>query len=546
MRALFRTVRLLPICCAALLLVPGCTTSHVGAASTSNYLRYPLTTAPTDLDPARVQDGTTIDLLQNIFEGLVAWNEKSQIVPNLAESWVVSNGGRTYTFHLRPGVKFQNGREVTAQDFKYSIDRACDPATRSQTAADYLNDIVGAMDCIEGKAKGVSGVKPLDKDTLQITIDAPKSYWIDKLTYPTAWAVCREAIEKEGGVVDERSAVGTGPFMIAKPSDYQRGYQVTLTAFPGYHGGKPALSGIVRPILQDASTRLNQFAAGDLDITPVSPADLDRIDSDPRLKPDLKSWDRAATWYVALNQDAPGSPFKSKAVRQAFNMAIDKEEVIRVAQKGIVPVANAICPPGMGDFVSTCKPLPYDVPRAQQLMASAGYPGGRGFPRLTLTYRNDLPDVVATAQVLANQLEKDLGISIQCQGMEWPVFLNERNKKTMALSFLRWGADYMDPQDFLSVLLHTDRVVNGVPDHPENGVGYSNPAFDRLCDEADVEQNHATRMKLYQQAEQIAIDDAPWVPLYYQRDLELVSPRVHGIRDCLLGHLPWTTTTLGR
>jgi ABC-type transport system substrate-binding protein len=503
-----------------------------------------MTTPPTDLDPARVQDGDTIDLLQNVFEGLVMWNPQSQVVPNLAESWQVSPDGRTYTFHIRPGVKFHNGRAVTAEDFKYSLDRACDPATKSQTVSDYLNDIVGAADCYTGKAKGVAGVKAINAGILQITIDAPKAYWLGKMTYPTGYVVCKEAIEQNHGTLDEKAMIGTGPFKLAAPSDFQRGYQVTLTAFDDYHGGRPKLDKIVRPILIDASTRFDKYEADEIDYTVVTPSDLDHINGDPKLKPDLKKYERAATWYVALNQAAKDSPFKNPLVRQAFNLAIDKKEVVHVALKDMVPVADSIVPPHMGSYVSTCKPLPFDPVKARQLLAQAGYPDGKGFPVLPFTYREGRPEIADTAQVIARQLKTNLNITVQCQAMDWGQFLQERNRKSMALSHLRWGADYLDPQDFLSVLLHTSKVVNGQEDHPENGVGYSNPQYDRLCDQADVAQDPQKRMKLYQDAEQIAITDCPWVPLYFQRDLELDKPRIANIRDSLLGHLPHLTTTV--
>jgi ABC-type transport system substrate-binding protein len=535
-------------------LLPGCTTGRKvgenggngGAASPSaaaNTLRYALTTEPTTLDPATVQDGTTIDLLQSIFEGLVAWDEHNQIVPNIAEKWDVTGGGTVYTFHLKHGVRFHNGREVQADDFKYSLERACNPETKSQTVSSYLNDIVGANDLINGKpgVKEISGVKVLDPYTLQITIDAPKSYWLGKLTYPTGYVVCKEAIAKSGGRVDETSAIGTGPF---KLTEFRQGYQVTLAANPDYHNGRPKLDGIARPIIKDATTRLNKYEAGELDIVDVSPRDLDRINQDATLKNELKAFPRAETWYVGLNSAAPGSPFGNRDVRRAFAMAIDKNEIVRVAFKGEAEVANGIVPPGMGNYTSKVKPLPFDPAQARQLLAKAGYPGGKGFPALTLTFRQDQPQVADASQIIASQLKTNLGLDIQLRPMEWGQFLKERDNKTLPLAHLRWAADYLDPQNFLSVLLHTSRKVGGKEDHPENGVGYSNPEFDRLCDQADVEQDPKKREALYQQAEQIAVDDAPWVPTYFPKALELIKPRVGNIRDSLFGHLPHITTTV--
>lgn len=547
--------------CSALSLLAGCTVTSkpdpqssngsgsggagaLGKVETNaNTLRYALTAEATTLDPAKVQDGTTIDLLQCIFEGLVKWDEKNRIIPGMAEKWEVSADGKTYTFHIRHGVKFHNGREMNAADFKYSLDRACNPATKSTTASTYLKDIVGAADFLANKpgVTEVTGVKVVDPYTLTITIDSPKPYWLNNMTYAIAYVVCKEEIQRTGGELSELSAAGTGPFKLA---EFKSNYRVVLAANPDYYGGKPKLDYIERPVLIDANLRLNNYEADKLDIVDLSPGDLDRINSNPKLKPDLKAFARSATWYFALNQDAPRSPFGKRDVRRAFAMAIDKNEAIKVAMKGQADVANGIVSPGMDNYTPKINPIPYDPAQAKALLAKAGYPNGAGFPSLTLSYRQDMPWVQDTAQVVANQLKTNLGISVEMRRMEWTQFLNERKAKSMAFSHLRWSADYLDPQNFLSVLLHSSKNVNGVEDHQENGVGYNNPEFDRLCDQADVELDVKKRMALYAQAEQIAIDDAPWVPIYYQRDLELVKPRVGHLRDSLLGHLPHTTTTV--
>ncbi len=525
--------------------LPGCTTGKQGArVSAQNTLRYPLPSPPTTLDPALVEDGTTIDLLQNIFEGLVILDEKSRTVPGIAERWEVSPDGTKYTFYLRKGVKFHNGREVHAADFVYSLDRACDPATNSQTVFSYLGDIVGVKERRNGTASAVKGIEAPDDYTLQITIDSPKSYWIDKMTYPTGYVVCREAIEKSGGKVDASSVIGAGPFKIAAPQDYSPQYQVLLTAFDDYHQGRPKLDHIERPVLLDPTTRLSKYEAGGLDLVEVSPSDIDHINSDPHLKPDLHLYPRAATWYLALNQDAPGSPFGDKRVRTAFNMAVDREEITRVALKNLMNPATGIVPPGMSGYQPHITLIPFDPQQARTLLAQAGYGTSKPFPTLALAFRNDYQWVADSAQVIAKQLSKNLGISVQLQPTDWGQLLQQLDSKALPFCLERWEADYLDPQDFLSVLLHTSRKVNGQWDHPENNTGYSNAQFDSLCSKADVEPDMQKRFALYAQAEQIAISDGPWVPVFYQTNVELDAPRVQGIRDSLLGHLPYTTTTV--
>ena len=213
---------------------PGEVASNDDRAPKANVYRYPLTTDPTTLDPGKLEDGTTIDLLQQVYEGLVKWDPKNQLVPNIAEKWDISADGKTYTFHLKHGVKFHHGREVVAADFKYSMERACDPALNSPITG-YLQDIVGVKARLADKATGandISGIKAVDPYTLEITIDAFKPYWLGNMTYPCSYVLCKEAIEKNGGKIDETNVVGTGPF-IMEPGAYKRNYQVKLVANPG-------------------------------------------------------------------------------------------------------------------------------------------------------------------------------------------------------------------------------------------------------------------------------------------------------------------------
>ena len=210
-------------------------------------LRYALISEPTTLDPAKVEDGTTIDLLQNVFEGLVKWDEKNNIVPSLAEKWELSPDGVTYTFHLRTGVKFQkNGREVTADDFKYSFERACDPKTASPVAANYIGDIKGATDRIQGKATDIAGVKVVDPHTLQITLNGFKPYWLGNMTYPCTFVVCKEEIAKTDGRGQRKFRSRNWP--IHPEPLYQRRTGIAC-ANPDYYAGKPKLDGIERPII---------------------------------------------------------------------------------------------------------------------------------------------------------------------------------------------------------------------------------------------------------------------------------------------------------
>jgi ABC-type transport system substrate-binding protein len=524
-------VSIMAVCACTLL--AGCGRRAPSAtAAEGQILHLAQSAEPTTFDPAVVQDGPTIEVLMHLYDGLVQWTTENTLAPAIAEKWSVSDDGRVYTFTLRPDVKFSNGRAVVAGDFVYSMTRALLPATRSSVGMTYLGDIVGAREVADGKSQTLRGIKALDDDRLEIRIDAPKSYFLAKLTYPTSYVVCREAVKPAGGLIDERNVVGTGPFHL---QEYRRGAQIVLTANPDYFEGRPKLDRIERQIVLDAGTRHQMFEAGQLDIVDVPTADLEQDRKDPKLASLIKMFDRPAIFYCALNQRAY-APFRDRRVRQAFNHAIDRRRICETVLMGVNQPAAGIVPPGVPGHDAALQGLTFDPERARALLAEAGFPGGKGLPPLTLTFRERVPDLKRVAEVVAEMLRTNLGISVTLHELEWGKFLAERNRGSMPFYFLRWMADYLDPQNFLSVMLHSRA--------PENTIGYRNPAYDRLCEAADVERDPAKRMELYQQAQRMVVEDAAWVPIYYQRDVELWSPRLQGVEDMAMGHLPHQHTTL--
>lgn len=533
---------------ANLLAVAGCNNSGAGSGNQtaqgtsggSNILRYPIETEPTTLDPALVQDGPTIDLLQNMYEGLVGWNEKNEVVPLIAKEMPkISADGKTYTFTIRDEAKFSNGDPITAEDVKYSITRALDPKLASAVAMNYLDDILGAKDVADGKAADLKGIKVIDPKTVQFTLNEPRGYFLGKLTYPTGYVLARKEVEKgpttEQGVhtVDATNAgnVGEGPF---KLTSYVRGSKITLTANKDYWAGKPKLDGIERRIILDVQTQRNLYDSNQLDYIVLQKGDFEKDRSNPALKDQIKKWNRAATWYVGLNQSSY-APFKDKRVRQAFAHAIDKDAIVKNVLLDVPVRAEGILPDGIPGFNPDFKGLPYNPEKAKALLAEAGFPGGKGLPPLQLSFRQKQSDIGHTAEVLQQQLSA-IGIPITLNGMEWGTFLSLNKAGKTDMVHMRWAADYLDAQDFLSLLLTTTGT--------ENHIGYSNKQVDELCREADRESDQAKRLALYAQAERLIVDDAPWIPLYYQVDLELMRPTVKGIRDGLMGHLPHTTTTV--
>lgn len=494
-------------------------------------LRYAIPSNPTTLDPHVVQDGDTIDALMQVYEGLVGWGTDNKPTGLLAEKWDIEDGGRTYVFTLKAGAKFHNGREVTAEDFKWSIERATNPELKSPIARSYLGDIVGVVDKLERRATEVAGVQARDPRTVVIRIDKPRPYFLGKLTY-----LVSAVLPKDGVPLTEirkpEEMIGTGPFRVTR---YEPTQLMVLEANAGYHEGAPKLARIERPVIGDALTRLNMYRAGNLDLLQLERQDVAVIQKDAALGGHLVFHDRPSLFYVGMNQLAY-PPFKDARVRRAIAMAIDKKVVVDEILGGVNQIANSLVPPGIDGHRADAPALAFDPVAAQRLLAEAGFPGGKGLPQLTLFYRGDRPDVKLASEAIAVMLDKNLGVKVTLQDREWRAYLEAHNAKELGFFHMRWMADYLDAENFLSFLLATYG--------PENKVGYSNPEFDALTGPADVMLDGAERVKLYERADAIALNDAAIVPIYYQRDAELVRPRVKGLRDSVFGHLPHTTTTV--
>ncbi|MFN3729840.1 MAG: ABC transporter substrate-binding protein [Fimbriimonadaceae bacterium] len=522
---------------AALIVSVGCSNQGGFSKRTQegkeNVFRYPIVTNPTSLDPGIVQDGDTIDLVQNMYEGLVAYGEQNTIIPILAESWDISEDGRTYTFKIKKGVKFHDGNELTAEDFKWTIERNTEPSFNSETAFQYLTDIVGVSEKLEGRAKEVSGVQVVDPYTLKITIDEPRPYFLGKLCYPVSWAMSRHSTPATE-VTSPDQIAGTGPFKLKQFVANQLAVQ---EAFDDYWGGRPNIDAIERPVIGDAATRLNKYRSGEIDLVMLERQDVPTLQQDPELKDQLKFFPRPSVWFLALNCTTY-EPFKDARVRRAVALAVDRDKIVNEILGGVNQIAYGMIPPGVPGFRDDYRGLPYDPETAKRLLAEAGYEDASKMPRLELIIRENRPDIRIVAEAVQSQLSETLKMPITIRTMEWRSMIERINRRETDFSHRRWAADYLDPENFISFM--------GASYGVENKVNYSNPALDQLTRAGDTEMDEARRLPLYQQAEDIMVNDAAYVPIYFQRDAELISPRVKGLRESVFGHLPHTKVTLGQ
>jgi len=468
---------------------------------------------PITLDPAISADMSSHTYVMHIFSGLVRLDQELNIVPDIAESLPEeSPDGKTYTFYLRQGVKFHSGRGVTAADFKYSWERACDPDTGSGTAATYLGDIVGAKDMLAGEAGEISGVEVIEDYTLRVTIDAPKAYFLDKLAYPTAFVVDRANVES--GEDWWREPNGTGPF---KLREWEPGQRLILERSQVYYGEPARLQRVIFSLVAEEPMAL--YETGQIDVVPVYLAYIDQVrDETNPLHQELAVTPELSLYYIGFNTVQP--PFDDVNVRRAFCLAVDKERIAEVILRDMVNEADGILPPGMPGYNQALEGLDYDVEQAKELIADSRYGDVSNFPPITLTvggYGNSIPSYLGA---IIQEWDQNLGVEISVRQLEPENFIYNLKQEKDEIFTMGWISDYPDPHNFLDILFYTGSEVNICE--------YSNPTLDALLDQAAIEQDGVVRLAMYQQAEQLVVDDAPCLPLWHGTNYILVEPYVKG------------------
>lgn len=469
---------------------------------------------PLTLDPAISQEAGSHMYVMQIFSGLVAFDEDMNLVPDIAERWESNKDGDTYTFYLREGVMFHNGNEVNAWDFKYSWERACNPGTGSPTAATYLNDIVGAKEMLAGEVDEIEGVKVVDNYTLQVSIDSPKSYFLAKLTYPVAFVVDEADVESGRGWW--REPEGTGPF---KLKGWDEGELLLLERNELYYRdeNKARVSYIAFCL---SGAPMQMYETGEIDVTYVYLQDLERaMDETNPLNQELNIFPELSLFYIAFNTSKP--PFDNPDVRRAFCYAIDKDRVISQVLKDSVSRADVIVPPGIPDYDGDVQGLSYDLDKAKELI------DGTTIPPLTFTTSGEGGYVPSSLMAILYQWEQNLDVKIEVRQLEDDAYFYKLDEEKDQMFFYGWVSDYPDPQNFLEVLFGSGS---------ENNKGeYSNPDVDNLLEQAAIEQNNETSFEAYQKAEQMIIDDAPCLPLWFNQNYILIKPYVKGFIISPLG-----------
>ncbi len=494
---------------------------EVDAAAEAGILLIGNGSEPKSLDPHIVTGVPENRVIQSLIEGLIAYHPTDDLTPEpgMAESWESNEDFSVWTFKLRD-AKWTNGDPVKASDFVYSWQRILSPALGSEYS-EMLYVIENAEEFHQGQLKDFTqvGVKALDDRTLEVTLTGSTPYFLSMLKHYSFYPVNPRVVEQFGGMTDRNSRwstlenyVGNGAF---KLKEWTTNQIIKVEKNPAYWDAKRVkLNEIHFFPIDNVKTEETAFQGGRLHITnTVSP---DKIPVFRKNNPDeLRIEPYLGTYFFRIN--VTREPFDDPRVREALNLAVDRKLIVeRVAQGGQAP-GTGFVPPGMSGYPGSTT-LSFDPGRARQLLAEAGFPGGKGFPAKEILI-NTSESHRKIAEAIQAMWREHLGIEVGIYNQEWKVYLDSQSKLDYDLSRAGWIADYAHPMTFLEIFTSG----NG-----NNDTGWSNAQYDALVRQAQRAVSESDRMRLMKQAEAILLDELPILPIYWYTRVYLKDPRVKG------------------
>jgi oligopeptide transport system substrate-binding protein len=483
---------------------------------------------PRDLDPHVVVSFNDFNIVMALFEGLAGIDERtSRPVPALATHWETSAGGLAWRFYLRPDAHWSNGDALTAHDCVFGIRRALSPQLASEYAY-VLYPLKNAEAFNAGRLTDFSqvGVHAIDDYTLEFTLERPTPYLASAATLPAWFPVHRAGIEKLGRFDDRAvpwtlpgNLVCNGPFIL---KEWTPGSRIFVVRNPHYWDARHVrLSGMVFYPIENASTQEAAFRAGQLHLTSDVP--LSKIAAYHRDHSAVLRMDPFLdTAFLRLN--VRRAPLTDRRVRQALARALDRSALVREVVLGGQQPAHCLTPPNTAGYTARAA-IPDDFTAARRLLAEAGYPGGRGFPRVEIQFAT-LELNQRLLEAVQQMWRRELGIEVVLANKEQRVWLNDERQLNYDISYAHWIGDYVDPSTYLELF---------TADGGNNSTGWACTAYDRLVRAAGAEQDFPRRNELYQQAEALLLDEAPVVPVFFGTRVFLCHPAVKNWHPALLG-----------
>ena len=488
--------------------------------------------APLDRQVFRVMspEPRSLDIQINLYDGeatllpfetLLIRDELWQPIPAAATGYDVSDDAREWTFHLRPGARWSDGRPVTAHDFVFAFRRMLDPANANPYAFFYY-DIMNAKAISLGEIKDLEklGVRAIDDLTLQVLLERGAPHFPHVVSFALAYPTPRWAVEKHGRKWTEvGNIVSNSGFRMA---EWATGSHMTFVPDPMYNGPhKPLLERVIHPFRYAAAQTVLAYENDEVDVETVDINDLDRIERHPVLGGELVRSPGRTTWYLFFNVSDP--PFNDIRVREAFARAMDRDAICRVVLRGAAAPAYSMLPPDFREYNGEAmKPhQAFDPRRAKALMREAGYPNGRGFPRQEMWIRAPTPSMQMAGVAIQSMLLEHLGVKVTIRTLDRTAYMSKLYNWEMDFGFLRFVADYMDPRNMLDMPWHSQPKGAGRHD-------WANPEFDALVERAGAELDPERRTSLYREAEEILVGDYAAAFVFHPLTMQLRKSNLKG------------------
>jgi peptide/nickel transport system substrate-binding protein len=480
------------------------------------------------LDPANATDGETFRVTEQIYETLVRDKPGTfEVEPDLATDWSASADGKTWTFHLRKNVKFQDGTPFNADAVVFNFQRWWDKSNPYHKGDfEYFSSMFGGFKGDPGSV--IKDVKKVDDYTVEFDLNTPLAPFLSNLTMSAFAIASPDDIKKYNGDIKDHP-VGTGPFKFVS---WKHDDTIELEKNPDYwDSGLPKLDKIVFQVIKDNKARLNALQAGQIDIMDgLNPSDVATVKQDPNLQ--LFTRPSNNVGYLAFNTEK--KPFDNVKVRQAINMAIDKKALIDAFYNGMAVPGVTPLPPSMWGNDTSIQDYSYNVEQAKKLLAEAGYPNGFKTDLWAMPVaRPYMPEPEKIAAAIQADLKK-IGIDANIVTYDWATYLKKTENGEHTMALLGWTGDNGDPDDFLYVLLDSDNAKAPA----QNIAFYKNPDVHKLLIQAQRETDKNKRTELYKQAEQIIFKDAPWVTLVHSTPPMAASKNVKNFVPSPVGSDP--------
>lgn len=466
-----------------------------------------------------MDDLTSYSVILPLMKGLVQFDKNMHVQPAMAASWKVSPDGRHYVFHLRTDARWSDGKPVQAQDFVYAWQRALNPALGAPYVF-FLYELENAQAYYDGRVKDVNrvGVHALDAKTLRVDLVRPTPFFLDLAASPILLPLRRDVVEKYGErFTDAGHFVSNGAYQL---NQWTHEEKIVLTPNPYFYekapSQRPGITRLEMYMINDANTSVVMYENNELDFiettTSIPAFDVRRL----RKSPDYHANILHRINYFGFNVQKP--PFDNPKVRQAFAYALDRSYYPRLLQSGQKPLASWISPGLVGYNASIG--IPYNPEKARQLLAEAGYPNGKGFPKVKLSFQT-LYDIRKEAEIAQSLWKKNLNVDVRLENMEWKVLLSKLDEDPPQMFRLGWFVDYPDADSYMSVFLaHSGN----------NHTRWNNTIYDRLVHQAVTTLDPAARQRLYDQAQRLLLEkDTAIIPIYAAEKSYLVKPYVHGL-----------------